>query len=119
MSQSSWTVDKVDAGTVARLAARHVADETAIELNVDLVADPHREDDDGNVWTLLHRSRNVADVVPGSPVVIGTHAGRWLARVLAWDFEVSDDDPVITLELLPVRPEAMERALARNRSTAA
>ena len=49
MGQSSWTVDKVDADTVARLAVRHVADETAIELNVDLVPDPHREDDDGNV----------------------------------------------------------------------
>jgi hypothetical protein len=39
--------------------------------------------------------------------------------VIAWDFEVSDEDPIVTLELLPVTPEAMERALARSRRPAA
>ena len=112
-------MDNVDVTVVARLAAAHTADPTAVELNVDLVADPHREDDDGNVWTRLHRARSVADVTPGSAVVIGSHAGRWLARVVAWDFEVSDEDPVLTLELLPVRPEAVSRALTRNHIHAA
>ncbi len=79
----------------------------------------HREDDDGNVWTLLRSARTVSDVVPGSAVVIGTHAGRWLARVLAWDFEINADDPVVTLELLPVTREAVRRALDRNQPSAA
>jgi len=32
--------------------------------------------------------------------------GRYPAKVIAWDFEVSDDDPIVTLELLPVTPES-------------
>ena len=48
-------------------------------------------------------------------VVIGTHAGRWLGRVLAWDFEVDADDPIVTVDLLPVSAEAVQRALDRNR----
>jgi hypothetical protein len=111
-------VDQIDDSVVDRLAAAHTPDPVALKLNVDIVTDPHREDDDGNIWAVLRDARNVRDVVPGSAVVIGTHAGRWLARVIAWDFEVSDTDPVIvTLELLPVSPEAVAHALARNAST--
>jgi hypothetical protein len=114
-THNPWHVEEVDDAVVRRLASAHVPDPVAVELNVDLVADPHREDDDGNLWTLLRSARRVEDVVPGSAVVIGSHAGRWLARVLAWDFEVSDEDPVIvTLELLPVSPEAAAQALARS-----
>ena len=117
-AHSPWTVDAVDRSTVDHLAASHRPDPLALELHVDIVADPHREDDDGNVWAKLGEARNVADVVPGSAVVIGSHAGRWLARVLAWDFEVDGGDPIVTMELLPVAPDAVERALARNRSSA-
>lgn len=111
---SPWYVEQVDSKVIERLAAAHAPDPLAVELSVDLVADPHRQDDDGNVWALLRSARDVNDVTPGSAVVIGTHAGRWLARVLAWDFEVDDDNPIVTLELLPVRPDAVQRALARN-----
>ena len=51
--------------------------------------------------------------------MIGSSAGRWLARVLAWDFEVNADDPIVVLELLPVSPEAVRRALDRYRPSAA
>jgi hypothetical protein len=115
-TQNPWRVEKLDQAVVDRLAAAHVPDPGAVELNVDLIGDPHREDDDGNLWTLLRSARKVEDVVPGSAVVIGSHAGRWLARVLAWDFEVSDSDPIVTVELLPVSPDAVARALARNTS---
>jgi hypothetical protein len=43
---------------------------------------------------------SVADVLPGSSVVAGNAIGRYPAKVIAWDFEVSDDDPVVTLQLL-------------------
>jgi hypothetical protein len=118
-AKNPWRVDRIDREIVDRLAAAHLPDALAVELAVDLVADPHREDDDGNVWTLLRSARCVEDVTPGAAVVIGSSAGRWLARVLAWDFEVDADDPVVTLELLPVSPEAVRRALDRNRPNAA
>jgi hypothetical protein len=62
--------------------------------------DPQRQDDDGYNWTRLRFARAVADVLPGSSVVIGSAIGRYRAKVIAWDFEVSDDDPIVTLELL-------------------
>jgi Mg-chelatase subunit ChlI len=55
----------------------------------------------GYNWTRLRFARAVADVLPGSSVVIGSAIGRYPAKVIAWDFEVSDDDPIVTLELLP------------------
>lgn len=114
-ARNPWQIEAIDPTVVDRLATTHRADPLALELNVDLIADPHREADDGNIWTLLRNARDIRDIVPGSAVVIGTHAGRWLARVLAWNFEVSDDDPIIvTLELLPVTPEAVAQALARS-----
>jgi hypothetical protein len=57
--------------------------------------------------------------MPGSAVVIGSSIGRYLAKVVSWDFEVSDDDPIVTLELLPVRPSEVNRLLGRNRTPAA
>jgi hypothetical protein len=111
----TWTVKEVDEETVSRLEAAHVPDELAVELGVDIVADPNREDDAGYVWSLLRRSRQVRDVVPGSAVVIGSDIGRYLAKVVSWDFEVSDEDPIVTMELLPVSPEQVQRALARSR----
>ena len=116
---SPWRIEEIDRAVVDRLTAAHLPDSLAVELGVDLVADPHRQDDDGNVWTLLRSARTVSDVTPGSVVVIGTHAGRWLGRVLAWDFEVNADDPIVTVDLLPVSPEAVQRALDRNRPSAA
>ena len=38
---------------------------------------------------------------------MGSSVGHYLAQVVSWDFEVSDDDPVVTLELLPVRPSGV------------
>jgi hypothetical protein len=39
--------------------------------------------------------------------------GNYLARVVAWDFEVSDEDPMVTMELRPVTPKAVAELLAR------
>ena len=102
-----WVVDDVDQTTLERLAAAHTADPLAVALGVDLVADPNREDDEGYVWTRLHTARDVRVVVPGSAVVIGSDVGEWVAKVIAWDFEVSAEDPIVTLELLPVTPETV------------
>lgn len=115
----TWVVETADPETVDRLAAAHSPDPTAVELGVDLVADPNREDDAGYVWTRLHTARDVRAVAPGSAVVIGSDLGEWVAKVVAWDFEVSDDDPIVTLELVPLSPEALARALARRRTSAA
>ena len=68
-------------------------------MGVDIVGDPHREDNDGYNWTLLSQARNVSDVTPGSTVVMGSVIGRYLAKVVAWDFEVSDTDPIVVLDL--------------------
>ena len=115
----TWTVQDVERATVNRLAVTHVADPLAVELGVDLVADPNREDDEGCVWTRLHAARDVSLVVPGSAVVIGSDVGEWVAKVIAWDFEVSEDDPIVTLEVVPLTPSALAAALARRRTPAA
>lgn len=117
--RSPWYMGEVDPDDVRRLAVSHTPHVRAMEMGVDIIGDPHREDDEGYNWTRLHYARNVADVVPGSAVVMGSRIGRYLAKVVAWDFEVSDDDPVVTLDLLPVTPEAVEQALARGRTPAA
>jgi hypothetical protein len=50
---------------------------------------------------------------------MGSSIGRYLAKVVAWDFEVSDEDPIVVLELVPLTPKAIEEALARTRTSAA
>jgi len=117
--RNPWAVDKVDPAVVERIAVTHTPDPDAVKMGVDIIGDPHREDDDGFNWTRLRFARNVADVAPGSTIVMGSSIGRYLAKVIAWDFEVSDEDPIVTLELLPVTPESVERALARSRPPAA
>lgn len=114
-----WYVRAVDEAQVQRLATICAPHPRAVEMGVDIVGDPHREDDDGYNWTRLRYARSVTDVVPGSVVVMGSRIGNYLAKVVAWDFEVSDDDPIVTLDLLPVTPDAVERALARRRTSAA
>ena len=104
-SKDPWRIDNVDQEVVSRLAARHVANPRAIELGVGIVGNPQRQDDEGFNWARLSDARSVADVVPGSAVLIGSPIGRYLAKVIAWDFEVSDDDPIVSLELLPIPPE--------------
>jgi hypothetical protein len=52
-------------------------------------------------------------------VVLGSGIGNYLAKVVAWDFEVSDEDPIVVLELVPLTPQAVERALARRTTSAA
>jgi hypothetical protein len=115
----TWVVKEVDPETVGRLAASHAPDPLATELGVDIVADPNREDDEGYVWTRLRRARDVRHVIPGSAVVIGSDLGRYVAKVISWDFEVSDEDPVVTLELVALPPEALAEALARSHIPAA
>jgi hypothetical protein len=115
----TWVVKEVDPETVGRLAASHAPDPLATEFGVDIVADPNREDDEGYVWTRLRRARDVRHVIPGSAVVIGSDLGRYVAKVISWDFEVSDEDPVVTLELVALPPEALAEALARGHIPAA
>lgn len=118
-AENPWLVEVVAWEIVGRLASRHTPNPKAVELGVDLIGDPHREDDAGHNWAVLSDARRVEDVVPGSAIVMGSSVGRYLAKVLAWDFEVSEDDPILTLELLPVRPSEVERLLGRNRTPAA
>lgn len=112
--KTAWWVDKVESSTVEKIEANHVPCQGAVEMSVDIIGDPHREDDHGYNWTRLRFARTVREVVPGATVVMGSSIGRYLARVIAWDFEVSADDPIVLLELLPASPEAVERALART-----
>lgn len=114
-----WYVRHVDDAVVERLASLHVPSAKAAAMGVDIVGDPHREDDDGYNWTRLSYARRVQDVTPGSAVVMGSAIGHYLAKVIAWDFEVSDDDPIVVLDLVPLRPDAIERALARRSASAA
>lgn len=117
--RNPWAVRSVDPAVVERLAAAHTPDPQAVEKGVDIISDPQRQDNEGFNWTRLRLARTVTDVVPGSTIVIGSAIGRYLAKVIAWDFEVSPEDPIVTLELLPVTPESVEQALARNRPPAA
>jgi hypothetical protein len=114
-----WHVEQVDASIVERLAARHVPHPDAVTMGVDIISDPHRENDDGYNWTLLSYARSVADVIPGSAVVMGSSVGQYLAKVVAWDFEVSAEDPIVVLDLLPVTPKSVADALARSKTPAA
>lgn len=114
-----WHVEQVDPELVERLAALHTPHPKAMASGVDIMGDPHRETDEGFNWTVLSRSRNVADVVPGSAIIMGSAIGTYLAKVVAWDFEASDDDPMVVLDLVPLTPQAVECALARTRTSAA
>jgi hypothetical protein len=114
-----WYLRQVDPDVVERLAELHTPHQRAETMGVDIVGDPHREDDDGYNWTRLSYARNVRDVTPGSAVVLGSGIGHYLAKVVAWDFEVSDDDPIVVLDLVPLRPDAIGRALARYSPSAA
>jgi hypothetical protein len=118
-AENPWLVEVIDEEIVGRLASRHTPSAKAVELGVDLIGDPHREDDAGHNWAVLSDARWVEDVVPGSAIIMGSSIGRYLAKVLAWDFEVSQDDPILTLELLPIRSSEVERLLGRNRTPAA
>lgn len=118
-TENPWLVEEVDQELVERLEARHTPSARALEMGVDIVGDPHREDDGGHNWAVLSDARSVRELVPGSAVVMGSSIGRYLAKVVAWDFEVSDEDPIVTLELLPVRPSEVERLLGRHRAPAA
>jgi hypothetical protein len=114
-----WHVEEVDSAVVERLVGAHVPNRKALAMGVDIVGDPHREDNEGYNWTLLSQARNVSDLTPGSTVVMGSVIGRYLAKVVAWDFEVSDTDPIVVLDLLPVTPKSVADALARSKSPAA
>jgi hypothetical protein len=114
-----WHVEKVDSDVVERLARAHVPNEKAVAMGVDIISDPHAENDEGYNWTVLRYARNVRDVVPGSTVVMGSVIGNYLAKVVAWDFEVSDDDPIVVLDLFPVTPKSVADALARTRASVA
>ena len=114
-----WQVDEVDPAVVEQLVVARVPFREAVEMGVDIVSDPHAEDDDGYNWTVLSRARDVHDVTPGSTVVMGSVIGNYLAKVVAWDFEVSDTDPIVVLDLLPITPKSVADALSRAGSPAA
>ena len=59
-------------------------------------------------------ARNAAVVTRVQPVVKSSPIGSYLAKVVAWDLNVSDKDPNVVLELIPLTPQAVERALARR-----
>jgi hypothetical protein len=42
-----WLAEQVDQALVERLTERHVPNRRGVEMSVDLLGDPHREDDDG------------------------------------------------------------------------
>ena len=46
---------------------------------------------------------------------MGSGIGHYLAKVVAWDLEVSDDDPIV----VSLPPDAVERALVRCNASAA
>lgn len=77
-----WYVREVDPEVVQRLAATIEPNSRAIEMGMDLVGDPHREDDEGYNWTRLRYARDVHEVTPGSVVVMGSRVGTYLARVV-------------------------------------
>ncbi|MGH9001132.1 MAG: hypothetical protein ACRDY7_17275 [Acidimicrobiia bacterium] len=52
-------VEEVDQEFVERLAARHTPNARAVEMGVDIVGDPHREDDGGHNWAVLSDARSV------------------------------------------------------------
>ena len=113
-----WSFQKVDPEIVERLASQHKPYPEAVAMGVDICGDPHAQENDGYNWSVLSRARNVADVVPGAAVIMGSVIGNYLAKVVAWDFEVSDEDPMVVMELLPVTPRDVARALARSGSPA-
>ena len=120
MSQSNpWALTAIDRELVDALAGRLPSCERAVQPRVDLIADPHGEDDQGHIWTRLRAARRVTEVTPGAVVVLGSAIGRYLATVVSWDFEVDPDDPIVVMDLLPIRPSEVERFLARNRTPAA
>ena len=112
-TRNRWRVEHVDPAIVERLTATHTPSARAVEAGVDIFGSPQREDNDGYNYALLREARCAADVIPGSVVSLGSTIGTYLAKVLAWDFEVSDDDPMIVLDLLPVSPADVQKALAR------
>jgi hypothetical protein len=114
-----WRTVPVDAAVIDRLASVCFPHERAVALGVDIVGDPHREDDDGYNWTRLSCARNARDVTPGSAVILGSGIGHYVAKVVAWDFEVSDDDPIVVLDVVPLRADVIGRALARCGSSVA
>lgn len=119
MSQSSpWTVTAIDRELVDTLADRLPSCERAVQLGVDLIAYPHQEDDQGHIWTRLSAARRITEVTPGAVVVLGSAIGRYLATGVSWDFEVDPHDPIVVMDLLPIRPSEVERFLARNRRPA-
>lgn len=113
-SASTWYFERVAPEVVERLAQAHEPDSRAVDTGVDIISDLHRVNDEGYNWTRLHNARDVADVVPGAAVVVGSAIGEYLAKVIAWDFEVSDYDPIVVLELLPIQPSEVRRLLARR-----
>jgi hypothetical protein len=88
--RNAWAVTEVDPALVQRIASTHQAHPKAVAMGADIISDPQRQDNEGFNWTRLRLARTVTDAVPGSTLVIGSAIGRYLAKVIAWDFEVSE-----------------------------
>ena len=104
-----WHVEEVDPAVVERLAVTHLPYREATEMGVDISVTPTPRTTTVQP-PLLPLGRT--DVTPGSTVVVGSVIRNYLAKVVAWDFEVSDTDPIVVLDLLPVTPKSVADALA-------
>ncbi|MGH9089759.1 MAG: hypothetical protein ACRDZR_00020 [Acidimicrobiales bacterium] len=83
---------------VLRARSAHRPYATAQALGVDIVTSPNLVDDDDLIYARLARAADPVAVYPGKVVTFGKHGARWRGRVVAWDFELSDDDPTVLIE---------------------
>lgn len=96
-----WYVPDVEDATVERLASTVEPHPRAVEMGVDIVGDPHREDDDGYNWTRLHYARNVADVTPGFRRGHGQPSRDLPGQGRCLGLRGQRGRPIVTLDLLP------------------
>jgi hypothetical protein len=57
----------------------------AAVTEVELVADPNAEDDDGLGWSTLAEARDPRRIIPGAMVLAGNQAARTVVRIVAVD----------------------------------
>jgi hypothetical protein len=68
----------------------------AMEHDLDLVADPNAQDDDGLGWSTLSDARDPARVRPGAMLLAGNRQAQAVVRVVA-----VDDDGQVHFAILP------------------
>ena len=80
-----------------------------MDLEVELVADPNAEDDDGLGWSVIADARDPVHVRPGVMLLAGNPQVRAVARVVA-----VDDDGQIHFSILPGSVEKNRHLLGRT-----